>query len=189
MRRFATFTRISQAGLPERENQHEDANHRIVRHRTSHHPGRDALCRFRRTRRGGLRGGRAWHHHRADPEDAEGPRQRDRPGPRHDRQAHRRQSDFPAHAQPAGLSGHRQDRHRQRRQGGGNRGQQSASGAAPPERRRHQGDPQMHLGAPRPKGSAHRLRRREHRRLRMRWPPGRGRHSQHDPAATGRGRA
>jgi nitronate monooxygenase len=48
---------------------------------------------------------------------------------------------------------------------------------------RHQGDPQVHLGAPCAQGRGHRLRRHQRGRLRMRRPSGRGRHAQLHPAA------
>ena len=51
---------------------------------------------------------------------------------------------------------------------------------------RHQGHPQMHLGAAFAEGRADRLRRGQRRRLRMRRPSRRGRRAQHDPAAARR---
>ena len=56
------------------------------------------------------------------------------------------------------------------------------------EGRRHQGHPQMHLGAPCAEGRGDRLRRRQRRRLRVRRPSRRGRRAQlHPAAARGRG--
>ena len=53
---------------------------------------------------------------------------------------------------------------------------------------RHQGDPQVHVGASFAQGRAHRLRCGQRRRLRMRRSPGRGRRAQlHPAAARGRG--
>ena len=51
------------------------------------------------------------------------------------------------------------------------------------EGRRHQGDPQMHLGAAFAEGREDRLRRGQRRRLRMRRPSRRGRYPEHDPAS------
>ena len=77
---------------------------------------------------------------------------RNRPLPRHDRQAVRGEPDLPAQRFDAGLSGLHQGDHRWRGEGGGNRRQQPGEMAAGAEGSRHQGHPQMHQRAPQPEG-------------------------------------
>ncbi len=121
--------------------------------------------------------GCAGFHHRADPADACGSGQRDRQVPRSDRQAVRREPDDPADHQPAAVrrvpAGDRRRGHQDRRDGG------LQPGAAPADvpRERDQGAAQVHLGAACGQGAEPRRRRHQHRRLRVRRPSRRGRHS------------
>ncbi len=94
-----------------------------------------------------------------------------------------REPHLPADFRSAALSGIHRRHRRGRHQGGGDRRPQPGSLHAGAEASRHQGHPQMHLGPPLAEGRAHRLRRRQRRRLRVRRPSRRGRHSEHDPAA------
>ena len=166
-----------------------DSHHRNVRHPPSHHPGRHALRRPRRACLRRVQCRRSRHHHRPDAEDAGASGERNRALPRHDRQAVRREPHLPAVVRLAALSGiHRRDR-RGRRQDRGDRRPQPGAIHAGAEGARHQGHPQMHLGAPFAQGRADRLRRGQRRRLRMRRPSRRGRHPQHDSAAARRRRA
>ena len=90
---------------------------------------------------------------------------------------------------PPDYPGFVERHHRERRQDRRDRRQQSAEVAAGLQGGRHQGDPQMHLGAPLAEGRVDRLRRGQRRRLRMRRSPGRGRRAELDPAAARRRRA
>ena len=154
----------------------------LVRRRAPDRPGRHAVGRPRRARRGRRQCRRARLHHRADPADAGGPRQGDRALPRDDRQAVRREPHHPAGDQAAALRrispGHHRGRHQDRR----DRRQQAAGTRRRVQEARHQGDPQMHqrsataLSAERMGVDAH-----LDRRLRMRRPSRRGRHPRPDP--------
>ena len=141
-----------------------------------------------RTRLGGVECRRPRHHHRPDAEDAGIAGAGNRALPRRDRPAVRRQPHLPAGVHRAALSRIHPRHHRRRRQDRRDRGTQPRAIHAGAESRRHQGHPQMHVGAAFAQGRADRLRRGQRRRLRMRRPSRRGRRPQHDPAAARRRR-
>ena len=148
---------------------------------------------YRRLRRDGggrLERRRARHHHRAD---AAARRRRSAneiaPLPRDDRQAVRREPHLPARRSrrptiPATSAPSSTAASRSSRPPATTR----RSGCPSLQGGRHQGDPQMHLGAPLAEGRVDRLRRGQRRRLRVRRPSRRGRRAQlHPAAARGRG--
>ena len=167
------------------EHRPQNQNHRAAGHRAPHRPGRHAL------RRAGPAGGGRLQRRRPGPDhvaDHGHPREagrRDPPVPRADRQAIRRQRHLFARRGAAQLPcpdpGHRRRWRAHRRDGRQQPGQVDAA----VQGSRHQGDTQVHLGAPRAEGRVDRCRRAQHRRLRVRWASRRRRRAQHDPAAAG----
>ena len=113
-------------------------------------------------------------------------RGRDRALPRDDRQAVRRQPDLPAGVRESAVRrthpGDRRGRRAHRR----DRRPQPGAVHAAAEAARREGHPQVHVGAPFAQGRAHRLRRGQRRRLRVRRPSGRGRRAELHPAAARR---
>ena len=139
---------------------------------------RRAHLRRRQCRRAGLPDG-------ADAADARGPAQGGQALPRDDRPAVRRQPHHPADPGAAALRRIHRRHHRIGRQDRRDGGQQPQAVPAQVQGSRHQGDPQMHLGAPRHLGREGRRRCDLDGRLRMRRPSRRGRHPQPRAAAGG----
>jgi len=160
-------------GFTQRETDIEDAHHRTVRNKTSDYPGWHASRRLRRAGSRCVECRRARHHHRSDAADTRGSGARNRPLPRHDRPALRRQSDLSVVIRGAALPGiHPRDR---RGRGADRRNRRPQPGAIHPglEGARRQGHPQMHLGAPFADRRTDRLRCDQRRRVRVRRPSGR----------------
>ena len=129
--------------------------------------------------------GGARHPDRPHPADAGGPAQGDQALPRDDRPAVRREPHHPADPGAAALRRIHRRHHRVGRQDRRDRGQQPQAVPAQVQGSRHQGDPQMHLGAPRHLGREDRRRCDLDGRLRMRGPSRRGRHPEPGAAAGG----
>ena len=159
----------------------EDTLHRTGRHRLSDRSGRHDVGGPRRTRGRGIECRRPRHPHGAHAADAGRSAPRDRALPRDDGQAVRREPDDPAVDEPAALCRVSQGDHRQRHQDRRDRRPQSAGACRALQGARHHGRSQMHRRAPRAVGRAHGRRCDLDRRLRMRRPSGRRRHSGPDP--------